>query len=59
MQATIATDLHAVKQPPLARQVAAPTPPRNVAVDAYRGLVVLAVMGEVVRRSQGRPRLSP
>ncbi len=48
MQATIATDIHEVKQPPLARQIAAPTPPRNVAVDAYRGLVMLLMMGEVM-----------
>ena len=48
MSATIATDIHEVKAPPSARQVAAPTPPRNVAVDAYRGLVMLLMMGEVM-----------
>jgi predicted acyltransferase len=30
------------------RQVTAPVPPRNVAVDAYRGLVMLLMMGEVL-----------
>src|ERR1022692_4900134 len=48
MQATIATDIHEVKHPPVARQVAAPAAPRNVAVDAYRGLVMLLMMGEVM-----------
>src|SRR5665213_4080922 len=33
---------------PEARQVKAPAPPRNVAVDAYRGLVMLLMMGEVL-----------
>ena len=48
MQATISTDIHEVKVQPLVRQVTAPTPPRNVAVDAYRGLVMLLMMGEVM-----------
>ena len=48
MQATIATDIHEVKHPPVARQIAAPAAPRNVAVDAYRGLVMLLMMGEVM-----------
>ncbi len=48
MPATIARDIHEVKQPPLARPTAAATPPRNVAVDAYRGLVMLLMMGEVM-----------
>ena len=48
MPATIARDIHEVKQPPLARPAAAATPPRNVAVDAYRGLVMLLMMGEVM-----------
>jgi heparan-alpha-glucosaminide N-acetyltransferase len=30
------------------RQITAPVPPRNVAVDAYRGLVMLLMMGEVL-----------
>jgi heparan-alpha-glucosaminide N-acetyltransferase len=37
-----------VDHPPAARQVAASAPPRNVAVDAYRGLVMLLMMGEVM-----------
>jgi predicted acyltransferase len=48
MPATIARDIHEVKQPPIARPAAAATPPRNVAVDAYRGLVMLLMMGEVM-----------
>ena len=31
------------------RQTKAPAPPRNVAVDAYRGLVMLLMMGEVLK----------
>ena len=31
-----------------AQQVVAPAPPRNVAVDAYRGLVMVLMMGEVL-----------
>jgi heparan-alpha-glucosaminide N-acetyltransferase len=38
-----------VKPPLTARQVAAPAPPRNVAVDAYRGLVMLLMMGEIMK----------
>jgi heparan-alpha-glucosaminide N-acetyltransferase len=37
-----------VNHPPAARQVEAPAPPRNVAVDAYRGFVMLLMMGEVM-----------
>jgi heparan-alpha-glucosaminide N-acetyltransferase len=48
MPATISTEIHELKAPPSVRPVAAPTPPRNVAVDAYRGLVMLLMMGEVM-----------
>ncbi|MFZ0743296.1 MAG: DUF5009 domain-containing protein [Terracidiphilus sp.] len=48
MHATLATETLEIKQPPAARQIAAPAPPRNVAVDAYRGLVMLLMMGEVM-----------
>jgi heparan-alpha-glucosaminide N-acetyltransferase len=40
---------YGVKPPLTARQVAAPAPPRNVAVDAYRGLVMLLMMGEIMK----------
>ncbi len=48
MPATLSTDIHEVKAPPSVRPAVAPTPPRNVAVDAYRGLVMLLMMGEVM-----------
>jgi heparan-alpha-glucosaminide N-acetyltransferase len=47
MQATI-SEATASGVPSATRQVAAPAPPRNVAVDAYRGLVMLLMMGEVL-----------
>jgi len=40
---------HGVKPPLAARQIAAAAPPRNVAVDAYRGLVMLLMMGEIMK----------
>jgi predicted acyltransferase len=33
---------------PVEREIKAPAPPRNVAVDAYRGFVMLLMMGEVL-----------
>jgi predicted acyltransferase len=47
MQATISEAPANLVQPATPR-AAAPTPPRNVAVDAYRGLVMLLMMGEVL-----------
>ncbi len=47
MQATV-SEAHANLVQPAITQAAAPTPPRNVAVDAYRGLVMLLMMGEVL-----------
>jgi predicted acyltransferase len=47
MQATL-SETHANLVQPVRPQAAAPTPPRNVAVDAYRGLVMLLMMGEVL-----------
>src|SRR5665213_2256657 len=47
MQATISEASANLLQPATPR-AAMPTPPRNVAVDAYRGLVMLLMMGEVL-----------
>jgi heparan-alpha-glucosaminide N-acetyltransferase len=47
MQATV-SEAHANLVQPVTQRTAAPTPPRNVAVDAYRGLVMLLMMGEVL-----------
>src|SRR5580658_8248934 len=49
MQATLSAETIGVKRPPQARQIAAGAPPRNVAVDAYRGLVMLLMMGEIMK----------
>ena len=49
MHATMSAISQGVKPPLTARQVAAPAPPRNVAVDAYRGLVMLLMMGEIMK----------
>ena len=46
MHATASSERTSVEQ--VARTVSAP-PPRNVAVDAYRGLVMLLMMGEVLQ----------
>lgn len=47
MQATI-SEAPANLVPPAIPRAVAPAPPRNVAVDAYRGLVMLLMMGEVL-----------
>jgi heparan-alpha-glucosaminide N-acetyltransferase len=47
MQATISEAPANLVQPVMPRATT-PTPPRNVAVDAYRGLVMLLMMGEVL-----------
>lgn len=51
MQVTISTDnresARSIESPAL-RTAAVSSPPRNVAVDAYRGLVMLLMMGEVL-----------
>jgi len=48
MHATISAENHEVLQMPVARPPKAASAPRNVAVDAYRGLVMLLMMGEVM-----------
>jgi predicted acyltransferase len=48
MHATISTEYPEVLQSPATRPAAVSSPPRNVAVDAYRGLVMLLMMGEVL-----------
>jgi predicted acyltransferase len=51
-QATLSAETIEVKQPPQGRQIAASAPPRNIAVDAYRGLVMLLMMGEIMKFSE-------
>jgi predicted acyltransferase len=46
---TIGVESPEVKQTQEAGQIAASAPPRNIAVDAYRGLVMLLMMGEVMK----------
>jgi predicted acyltransferase len=48
VQAEIGTENPEVEQPGAAVAMTATAPPRNVAVDAYRGLVMLLMMGEVL-----------
>jgi heparan-alpha-glucosaminide N-acetyltransferase len=48
MHATASIEKPAANETP-AKTSAAPAPPRNIAVDAYRGLVMLLMMGEVMR----------
>jgi heparan-alpha-glucosaminide N-acetyltransferase len=48
MHATISTGTLQGSEPRTARQVSRPPSSRNVAVDAYRGLVMLLMMGEVL-----------
>jgi heparan-alpha-glucosaminide N-acetyltransferase len=48
MHATISTEYPEVTQSPATRPAAVSSPPRNIAVDAYRGLVMLLMMGEVL-----------
>ena len=49
VQGTLSAETIGVKRPPQAREIAASAPPRNVAVDAYRGLVMLLMMGEIMK----------
>jgi heparan-alpha-glucosaminide N-acetyltransferase len=49
MTATVLTQPSATKPAQSARPSAVSVPPRNVAVDAYRGLVMLLMMGEVMQ----------
>ena len=49
MHATMSATSQGVKPPLTARQIAASAPPRNIAVDAYRGLVMLLMMGEIMK----------
>jgi len=49
---TAATTTQAISQPEvktLPRETTVAAPPRNIAVDAYRGLVMVLMMGEVMR----------
>jgi predicted acyltransferase len=48
VQLAIGTELSEVNHSPATRQTTASAPQRNVAVDAYRGLVMLLMMGEVL-----------
>src|SRR5580658_5349663 len=48
-QATMAPEYAGIRPPIPARPVAAGVPLRNVAVDAYRGLVMLLMMGEIMQ----------
>lgn len=52
MSATSVQASSVLQGPPVETTVSAPTKVRNVAVDAYRGLVMLLMMGEVLRFSQ-------
>src|ERR1700751_6030821 len=49
MSATLVTQPSTVKPSDAALPAAVSVPPRNVAVDAYRGLVMLLMMGEVMQ----------
>ena len=49
MHATMSATSHRVKPPLRAREIAVSAPPRNIAVDAYRGLVMLLMMGEIMK----------
>jgi len=49
MQATLDMEAPEIVQPPVSRNFTASQAPRNVAVDAYRGLVMLLMMGEVMQ----------
>jgi heparan-alpha-glucosaminide N-acetyltransferase len=51
MQATIGAEDSKVVQPRTTQQTTVAAPPRNIAVDAYRGLVMLLMMGEVLNFS--------
>jgi heparan-alpha-glucosaminide N-acetyltransferase len=48
-QATMAPQYSGIQPPIAARQTATPAQTRNIAVDAYRGLVMLLMMGEIMQ----------
>jgi len=48
MQSTVAAESVEANRPQAAMRTAASVPPRNIAVDAYRGLVMMLMMGEVL-----------
>jgi len=48
-QATMAPEFSGIQPPIATRPVAAGVPLRNIAVDAYRGLVMLLMMGEIMQ----------
>ena len=48
MHSTIATESIGADRPRATMRTAASAPPRNIAVDAYRGLVMMLMMGEVL-----------
>src|ERR1039457_763967 len=48
MQTSVITDLSEAAPVRASAKDVPPAPPRNVAVDAYRGLVMLLMMGEVM-----------
>ena len=48
-QATMAPQFTGIQPPIVARETAASAPTRNAAVDAYRGLVMLLMMGEIMQ----------
>ena len=58
MSATLLTQPAVTKPAESALPSAIAVPPRNVAVDAYRGLVMLLMMGEVMQFCQSGARLS-
>jgi heparan-alpha-glucosaminide N-acetyltransferase len=49
MPATISPEAPKVAEARPSRSATAPPPPRNIAVDAYRGLVMLLMMGEILQ----------
>jgi heparan-alpha-glucosaminide N-acetyltransferase len=49
MQATMDVEAPKIDQPPVSRRSTASEAPRNVSVDAYRGLVMLLMMGEIMQ----------
>jgi heparan-alpha-glucosaminide N-acetyltransferase len=48
MHATASIEKSGVVRPPVAENRSVAAPPRNIAVDAYRGFVMLLMMGEVL-----------
>ena len=49
MHATASIEQQAPPKIPVTEGTAVAAPPRNIAVDAYRGFVMLLMMGEVMR----------